>query len=1483
MTARRADELAGLGRWRDAVAAYLDHLGTHPDDLDARAGLGIALRAVADPAGAVAAFDRVLAADPDRFPPRYQRALALAELGRDREAVEDLDRLISGHPDVWYLWSDRGGLHARAGDLDTALRDLAEAARLAPEEPFARFNLGLVLAETGRLVEAHHHLARAGPDAAPVRDRVRRTLLARATPDDLDEAVFAVFDAGSAEEVAAFAEAHPFVLTEAFVDLVGEVAATPRLLLPAQSWRRVEDLRLLADDTPGEAPPGSFGGLSERMAALHDSGDHEAAHALAPQVARLAEEEFGTGSAQHARQVGSWAVLALRVGAPDADDLVATAHDLLSRVDPAALTGLLVSVATLRPGEADRALDDALAVIRDPAVAVDAEDAARVYRAKGLRLRETGRYAEAEDVLREAVAVPGVEGDRLAELCTWLAEAVFQQGRPAEAVPWCERALEIRRAEHGETHHLVATAMRDLGHVHQAVGDLGSAEAWLRRAAEVWSRLPGHDGDAAEAEADLAALFEDTGTIGDAPDVDLAAAKHQLALDRLQRGSRTGVVPLLREALALAPDNDLIRLDLAESLSDDDEVERLLSDVLDRGDQRHRGRALVGLAAVAQRRGDPAGARRLLREAVALADADESVENRVVGRQHLTLALVRAHDLAQAYETARQAVALALGAFGPDAPLTVLAELTRARVLTEDGRHAEAEPVIRRGIATLERQVRPEDGTLVSAYNDLAHCLLHQGQAHRAVPEFRRALAADTALSRTATATIAKNLAFALADLGDFATARALAADAAERVRVERGPDDPRYGSFLATLGQLERADGDLVAAADHLVAACRILDHGSDDRSLIAAQGDLADLYLTIGAKDTALSFAVAAEVAARARYGDDNPQLAPVLSHVAKCRAATGDPDAAERLYREALDLVPWSRAHLIDLAELRIATGEYEGAFTILERLVAQEDADLPGVLADATGPVRTAHLRRLQRTVTDYLNLVVLGHDTPEVVRRAWELSVRRRGLDAEYLELRATAPKSADLRAELARVDTDISRAVLVGTTDDLPRLRARRDELEHTLAARVPVARMGSVDADSVLAALPPDTTLVDIVRADAVDYANTVLGAPAGPVEYDHKWRRHPARYLAFVIGTARDVRLVDLGPTEPVDELVRAVRRGIYRRSPDTAAAEALAASLTPVLNLVSTNKLLVALEGPLAQVPWQVLPALHRLLLDDHTISYLSTPREVLRWDADRATTAPLVVGDPDFDLGGPPGRLDRLPATRTECTEIADLLAVEPLLDRAATKAAVLAVRSPTVLHLATHGVFLPPAAPPPDDHVYDTVNLLEVPGEGTFLVDASRRSPTRPDIDPLLSSAVALTGFNAWITGRPTAPEVDTGTVTAQEVCAMDLRGTRLVVLSACETGLGDHSPGEGVLGLRWALRVAGARTVVTALWKVPDESTRQLMVLFYRRLLAGDPAPDALRTAQRTMRDRGLDIGVWGAFVLHGRPTGILTTASWPG
>jgi CHAT domain-containing protein len=91
-------------------------------------------------------------------------------------------------------------------------------------------------------------------------------------------------------------------------------------------------------------------------------------------------------------------------------------------------------------------------------------------------------------------------------------------------------------------------------------------------------------------------------------------------------------------------------------------------------------------------------------------------------------------------------------------------------------------------------------------------------------------------------------------------------------------------------------------------------------------------------------------------------------------------------------------------------------------------------------------------------------------------------------------------------------------------------------------------------------------------------------------------------------------------------------------------------------------------------------------------------------------------------------------------------------------------------------------------------------------------------------------------------------------LTAEDVSGLDLSNTELVVLSACETGLGEIQTGEGVFGLRRAFVLAGAQTLLMSLWKVPDEQTKELMVDFYKRLMSGKSRAKALREAQLAMK-----------------------------
>ncbi len=174
-------------------------------------------------------------------------------------------------------------------------------------------------------------------------------------------------------------------------------------------------------------------------------------------------------------------------------------------------------------------------------------------------------------------------------------------------------------------------------------------------------------------------------------------------------------------------------------------------------------------------------------------------------------------------------------------------------------------------------------------------------------------------------------------------------------------------------------------------------------------------------------------------------------------------------------------------------------------------------------------------------------------------------------------------------------------------------------------------------------------------------------------------------------------------------------------------------------------------------------------------------------------------------------------------------------------------------SPRILHLATHGFFFP------DPKTVGT-GQSALGSEPVFKISEQ----------PMIRSGLLLAGANhAWKTGKPLKPGMEDGILTAYEISQMNLSNTELVVLSACETGLGDIQGNEGVYGLQRAFKIAGAKYLIMSLWQVPDKQTSLLMTTFYKKWLEDKMTiPEAFRAAQKELRDAGLDPYQWAGFVL---------------
>lgn len=258
----------------------------------------------------------------------------------------------------------------------------------------------------------------------------------------------------------------------------------------------------------------------------------------------------------------------------------------------------------------------------------------------------------------------------------------------------------------------------------------------------------------------------------------------------------------------------------------------------------------------------------------------------------------------------------------------------------------------------------------------------------------------------------------------------------------------------------------------------------------------------------------------------------------------------------------------------------------------------------------------------------------------------------------------------------------------------------------------------------------------------------------------------------------------------------------------------------------------------------------PISQKYVIDETEIHLVTNTRDVLDYTTKKKTIKGLAVllGRPSYGIADTTqvnktrGTFSDLEGTEKEVNEIATLLKknawkTEVLTGEHANESALKKIRNPSILHLATHGFFIPPS------------------GEQSQSVY----------LEAMLQSGIILAFANHSIPGQ------EDGILTAYESMNLNLDSTQLVVLSACETGLGTIEAGEGVYGLQRTLKVAGAQTILMSLWKVDDLATQELMLLFYQKWLQSKSMRIAFRWAQQELRKKYSSPYYWGAFVMTGK------------
>jgi CHAT domain-containing protein len=555
---------------------------------------------------------------------------------------------------------------------------------------------------------------------------------------------------------------------------------------------------------------------------------------------------------------------------------------------------------------------------------------------------------------------------------------------------------------------------------------------------------------------------------------------------------------------------------------------------------------------------------------------------------------------------------------------------------------------------------------------------------------------------------------------------------------------------------------------------------------------------------------------------------------SNIARTYAAAGDIDHA-LIYQRRADAI------LEKQISLSVASGSERQKLAFVQNEAVRTEQTLSLHLKEAPGNSQAAALAALvllQRKgrVQDAMADLFAG------VRERFGDSRDRLLMD----QLKETTAALSRIALGLSSGDQDLRASVA--------RIESRREELEAALSEHN--AQLGAeirpVTLEAVQAAIPADAALLEFALFRRFD--------PRAERNEDAYGRPHYAAYVVLPHGSPIGI---DLGPADDIDPLVVTLRRSL--RDPADAEVKTRARAvdekvMRPLRPFLRTaTRLLISPDGGLNLLPFEALADERgRYLIERYSTTYLTSGRDLLRMQiAPASTERPVILADPLFgeptvpDASGV-ARLYFAPllGSALEARAIKTLFSEARLLTgRRATKATLERVTAPSFLHIASHGFFL-------DD---------EFSGESAAVL-------TR---NPLLRSGLALAGANLPGESR------GEGILTALEAAGLNLRGTALVTLSACDTGVGDVRNGEGVYGLRRAFMLAGAETLVMSLWPVTDAVARDTMVAYYARLRDGVGRGDALREAKLSiLQQRSLRHPYyWAGFIQSGDWTPLPVTA----
>ena len=807
--------------------------------------------------------------------------------------------------------------------------------------------------------------------------------------------------------------------------------------------------------------------------------------------------------------------------------------------------------------------------------------------------------------------------------------------------------------------------------------------------------------------------------------------------------------------------------------------------------------------------------------------------------------------------------------------------LEKINHLNETGKYAEAIPLAKALLELVKKEKGPNHQGVVACLNVLGGLYNSLGDYSKAELNLRRSLELIVKLEGMNSPAVATSLGLlskVYINLGDFNKAKPLAKEALLIREKTYGKDHFMISTSLNTLGEIHLNLNEYEEAEPLFIRAIEIRKKHQNAHSLLIVINNLARLYYNIQNYESAKMLADTGLELGKNALGNNHIHIAETLNLLGIINAALGDYESAFQYMKDAQII------HLQSIDHMKGFTSEKQ----------------------------KLEFIAKMNKDLYIFLSLIFSElTESPDSIKEGLNIVLKRKGIVLEVQKQFQKALLSGDKKAlmtfnKLSEVRSILSKlaftapddTAILSFKDKMHRLKVEKDHLEVQLSTYSNPYTLYLKKADAncfnVASALPRNSALIEIIRIRDFNFNTKVV----------EKKRWGNETYYGFILksATPNKVQFVKLGNADYIDSAISSYKKAIkdFGNIEQEEAIEITSRTYRTLFlpiekKLDGISKIFISPDANLNLLPFEILlQPNERFLVEDFTVNYLTCGRDLLGFQSHSAESqASVIIGNPDFDLdiqkkiqipdqsdvqdytykntidSNQLGKMhfEPLLGAEKEALLIADLIGhdnVKLYLGKEATGDIFMQIKNPKFLHIATHGFFLSE----------DKLDVSQSQNQRGFKKAQKKKIRKEFQIEnPLLRAGLAFAGANKVLEGKSHV----NGIITAEKILGLRLLGTDMVVLSACETGLGKIKGGEGVFGLRRAFTQAGARSLVMSMWSVPDLETSELMANFYRNIIFGK-----MNRAQALRQAIVQQIGIvrkrygmaypfyWGAFIFMG-------------